>query len=61
MCDAQYIWEDEGTLLLTALFDNEATHFIIRIHFDYEYAAFEWQPLSCFTKYEHVIVHGRYV
>lgn len=61
VCFAQYIWEDEGTLLLTALFDNEATHFIIRIHFDYEYAAFEWQPLSCFTKYEHVIVHGRYV
>lgn len=59
-CYAQYIWEDEGTLLLTALFDNEASHFKIRIHFDYEYAAFEWIPLSCFTKYEHVIVHGRY-
>lgn len=59
-CYAQYIWEDEGTLLLTALFDNEASHFVIRIHFDYEYAAFEWIPLSCFTKYEHVIVHGRY-
>lgn len=60
-CYGQYIWEDEGTLLLTALFDNEASHFKIRIHFDYEYAAFEWIPLSCFTKYEHVIVHGRYI
>lgn len=59
-CYAQYIWENEGTLLLTALFDNEASHFQIRIHYDYEYAAFEWIPLSCFTKYEHVIVHGRY-
>lgn len=56
----QYIWEDEGTLLLSTLVDNEATHFLIRLHYDYEYAAFEWISQTCFTKYEHVIIHGKY-
>ncbi len=56
----QYIWEDEGTLKLTTLYDNEATHFVIRIHYDYQYAAFEWDSVTCCTKYEHLLVHGKY-
>ncbi len=57
----QYIWEKDGSLLLTTLYDNEATHFVIRIYYDYEYAAFEWTSLTCCTKYDLVLVHGRYI
>lgn len=56
----QYYWEDEGTLRLVTLYDNEATHFEIRLHYDYQYAAFEWNSITCCTKYEHVLVHGKY-
>lgn len=56
----QYIWEQEGTILLSALVDNEATRFVIRLHYDYQYAGFEWIPDTCFTKFSHVIVHGKY-
>ncbi len=58
-CYGQYHWEDEGTLLMTTLYDHEASHFLIRVHYDYEYAAFEWISKTCCTKYEHVIVHGK--
>ncbi|MBQ0035434.1 MAG: serine hydrolase [Firmicutes bacterium] len=55
-----YKWEDEGTLLLTTLVENEATHFLIRLHYDYKYAAFEWISDVCCTKYERAIIHGKY-
>ena len=56
-----YSYENEGTIILEMLYDNEATHFNIRLHYDYAgFAGLEWEPLTCYTRYEHIVVHGRY-
>ena len=56
----QYYWENESTAHLEALFDNEATHFNIDLHVDYDCASFEWVPLTCFTHTSHIYVLGSY-
>lgn len=56
-----YSFVNEGTILLEMLYDNEATHFNIRLHYDYAgFAGLEWEPLTCYTRYEHIVVHGKY-
>jgi len=55
-----YYWENESVAHLDALFDNEATHFNIRLHVDYNCATFEWIPLTCWTHTEHIYVLGTY-
>lgn len=55
-----FAWLDEANLLLSMRYDNEATDYQIKLHFDYEYIGFEWAPKTIFTRYEHVVAFGRY-
>lgn len=55
-----FTWLDDATLLLSMRYDNEATDYRVRLHFDYECLTFEWMPVTIHARIDHFIVNGRY-
>ena len=54
-----YYWEDEGAIHFEGIYDNEATHFNLKLRVDYGYAILEWIPLTIFSHEEHIWAEGK--